>query len=139
MLQKLCSQNAVKDLKWSYAKIEIGFGYRILTYFLLLSMKSWQVSAGSPVLLKVFFYLLWKFKLQEVLQVNIDFRLCARRRIGWLFCAIYDGFNGIDDTDCLACTLYKSTVFQLQLLDYQIKSHQDVDDGKKMNFIVPQG
>ncbi|XP_010465680.1 PREDICTED: probable protein phosphatase 2C 40 [Camelina sativa] len=40
---------------------------------------------------------------------------------GWLFCAIYDGFNGRDAADFLACTLYESIVFHLQLLDRQMK------------------
>ena len=48
---------------------------------------------------------------------------------GWLFCAIYDGFNGRDAADFLACTLYESIVFHLQLLDHQMKTHHDVDDG----------
>ncbi|KAL5053660.1 hypothetical protein RYX36_034342 [Vicia faba] len=32
---------------------------------------------------------------------------------GWLFCAIYDGFNGRDAADYLACTLYDSIVSYL--------------------------
>ncbi|KAL1223669.1 putative protein phosphatase 2C 40 [Cardamine amara subsp. amara] len=53
---------------------------------------------------------------------------------GWLFCAIYDGFNGRDAADFLACTLYESIVFHLQLLDRQmkqslVKTQQDDDDG----------
>ncbi|XP_010548942.1 PREDICTED: probable protein phosphatase 2C 40 [Tarenaya hassleriana] len=40
---------------------------------------------------------------------------------GWLFCAIYDGFNGRDAADFLACTLYESIAFYVQLLDRQLK------------------
>ncbi|KAJ4893790.1 putative protein phosphatase 2C 40 [Raphanus sativus] len=56
---------------------------------------------------------------------------------GWLFCAIYDGFNGRDAADFLACTLYESIVFHLQLLDHQMKNHQDVvDDGCVVNVMI---
>lgn len=60
---------------------------------------------------------------------------------GWLFCAIYDGFNGRDAADFLACTLYESIVFHLQLLDHQMKQsltmtqQEDDDDGEKSGFL----
>lgn len=40
---------------------------------------------------------------------------------GWLFCAIYDGFNGRDAADFLAGTLYETVVFHLNLLDWDIE------------------
>ncbi|GMI72156.1 hypothetical protein like AT3G16560 [Hibiscus trionum] len=42
----------------------------------------------------------------------------------WLFCAIYDGFNGRDAADFLAGTLYESIMFYFNLLDSESK--QDV-------------
>lgn len=38
---------------------------------------------------------------------------------GWVFCSIYDGFNGRDAADFLAGTLYESIGFYLSLLDLQ--------------------
>lgn len=35
---------------------------------------------------------------------------------GWLFCAIYDGFNGRDAADFLAGTLYETIIFYFSLL-----------------------
>ncbi|CAI0467414.1 unnamed protein product [Linum tenue] len=43
---------------------------------------------------------------------------------GWLFCAIYDGFNGRDAADFLAGTLYETIIFHTNLLDWD--SNQDV-------------
>lgn len=43
---------------------------------------------------------------------------------GWLFCAIYDGFNGRDAADFLAGTLYETIVFYFNLLDWE--SEQDL-------------
>lgn len=40
---------------------------------------------------------------------------------GWLFCGVYDGFNGRDAADFLAGTLYENVRFYLYLLEYQIK------------------
>ncbi|OMO53660.1 phosphatase 2C (PP2C)-like protein [Corchorus capsularis] len=40
---------------------------------------------------------------------------------GWLFCAIYDGFNGRDAADFLAGTLYESIIFYFNLLDWESK------------------
>lgn len=42
---------------------------------------------------------------------------------GWLFCAIYDGFNGRDAADFLAGTLYETIVYNFNLSDW--KSEQD--------------
>ncbi|CBI26073.3 unnamed protein product, partial [Vitis vinifera] len=38
---------------------------------------------------------------------------------GWLFCAIYDGFNGRDAADFLAGTLYETIVCYFNLLDWE--------------------
>uniref|UniRef100_A0A5B7B860 protein-serine/threonine phosphatase n=1 Tax=Davidia involucrata TaxID=16924 RepID=A0A5B7B860_DAVIN len=40
---------------------------------------------------------------------------------GWLFCGIYDGFNGRDAADFLAGTLYETIGFYLNLLDSELK------------------
>ncbi|XAR57090.1 Phosphoprotein phosphatase [Bertholletia excelsa] len=40
---------------------------------------------------------------------------------GWLFCGIYDGFNGRDAADFLAGTLYETIGFYLNLLDWELK------------------
>ncbi|GER52192.1 protein phosphatase 2C family protein [Striga asiatica] len=38
---------------------------------------------------------------------------------GWLFCSIYDGFNGRDGADFLAGTLYETVACHLNLFDFQ--------------------
>ncbi|CAK7333171.1 unnamed protein product [Dovyalis caffra] len=43
---------------------------------------------------------------------------------GWLFCAIYDGFNGRDAADFLAGTLYENILHQTNLLGCEL--NQDV-------------
>ncbi|GAV74896.1 PP2C domain-containing protein [Cephalotus follicularis] len=40
---------------------------------------------------------------------------------GWLFCAIYDGFNGRDAADFLGGTLYETIIFYFNLLDWEAK------------------
>ncbi|KAK6254506.1 hypothetical protein SCA6_015811 [Theobroma cacao] len=40
---------------------------------------------------------------------------------GWLFCAIYDGFNGRDAADFLAGTLYETIIVYFNLLDRESK------------------
>ncbi|KAK4388446.1 putative protein phosphatase 2C 40 [Sesamum angolense] len=40
---------------------------------------------------------------------------------GWLFCAVYDGFNGRDAADFLAGTLYETVAFHLNLLDWDLE------------------
>ncbi|KAL9390495.1 hypothetical protein Peur_019100 [Populus x canadensis] len=40
---------------------------------------------------------------------------------GWLFCAIFDGFNGRDAADFLAGTLYENIIHQTNLLDCELK------------------
>lgn len=49
---------------------------------------------------------------------------------GWLFCGIYDGFNGRDAADFLAGTLYENIGFYLHLLEWRIK--QQGDSNKKI-------
>ncbi|CAN0918133.1 Probable protein phosphatase 2C 40 [Linum grandiflorum] len=44
---------------------------------------------------------------------------------GWLFCAIYDGFNGRDAADFLAGTLYESIILHTNLLDWD-STNQDI-------------
>ncbi|CAN8270212.1 unnamed protein product [Cochlearia groenlandica] len=64
---------------------------------------------------------------------------------GWLFCAIYDGFNGRDAADFLACTLYESIVFHLRILDRQMKqsllteTQQEDDDDYVSTDLFRQG
>lgn len=41
---------------------------------------------------------------------------------GWLFCAIFDGFNGRDAADFLAGTLYETIRFYLNSLDWEFDS-----------------
>lgn len=43
--------------------------------------------------------------------------VCSEEK-GWVFCSIYDGFNGRDAADFLAGTLYESIGFYLNLLDW---------------------
>ncbi|XP_038882459.1 probable protein phosphatase 2C 40 isoform X3 [Benincasa hispida] len=50
---------------------------------------------------------------------------------GWLFCAIYDGFNGRDAADFLAGTLYETIVFYFNLLDWEAKN--ETSDGLDMD------
>lgn len=40
---------------------------------------------------------------------------------GWLFCAIYDGFNGRDAADFLAGTLYETIILYFNSLDWESK------------------
>ena len=50
---------------------------------------------------------------------------------GWLFCGIYDGFNGRDAADFLAGTLYENIGLHLRLLEHKAQKRQallDADD-----------
>lgn len=40
---------------------------------------------------------------------------------GWLFCGIYDGFNGRDAADFLAGTLYETVRYYLNMLDWELE------------------
>ncbi|KAK6161153.1 hypothetical protein DH2020_004534 [Rehmannia glutinosa] len=54
---------------------------------------------------------------------------------GWLFCAIYDGFNGRDAADFLAGTLYETVAFHLNLLDWNHESeYSSLENVKIVNF-----
>ncbi|KAJ4824548.1 hypothetical protein Tsubulata_027482 [Turnera subulata] len=44
---------------------------------------------------------------------------------GWLFCGIYDGFNGRDAADFLAGTLYDNICFYLHMLELRTKKLHD--------------
>lgn len=52
---------------------------------------------------------------------------------GWLFCAIYDGFNGRDAADFLACTLYETIVSYLNLLGCESK--QDISRAPDIQYL----
>lgn len=47
---------------------------------------------------------------------------------GWVFCGVYDGFNGRDAADFLAGTLYENIGFYLHLLECRIKKQGESDD-----------
>ena len=56
---------------------------------------------------------------------------------GWLFCGIYDGFNGRDAADFLACTLYDSIVSYLNTINWDsgptsinASDNECLDDGR---------
>uniref|UniRef100_A0A7I4B133 protein-serine/threonine phosphatase n=1 Tax=Physcomitrium patens TaxID=3218 RepID=A0A7I4B133_PHYPA len=52
---------------------------------------------------------------------------------GWLFCGIYDGFNGRDAADFLAGTLYENIGLHLRLLEHKAQKRQallDADDSQ---------
>ncbi|GMP76590.1 hypothetical protein CsSME_00033199 [Camellia sinensis var. sinensis] len=60
---------------------------------------------------------------------------------GWLFCAIYDGFNGRDAADFLAGTLYEATGFYLNLLDWEMKEElvgdsDSLDSDYSLHYIL---
>ncbi|CAH9089465.1 unnamed protein product, partial [Cuscuta europaea] len=44
---------------------------------------------------------------------------------GWLFCGIYDGFNGRDAADFLAGTLYEKVRDYLNVLDFELEESVD--------------
>lgn len=54
---------------------------------------------------------------------------------GWLFCGIYDGFNGRDAADFLAGTLYENIGFYLHLLEWRIKQERESNDSYKKNAL----
>ncbi|ERN02174.1 probable protein phosphatase 2C 40 isoform X2 [Amborella trichopoda] len=61
---------------------------------------------------------------------------------GWLFCAIYDGFNGRDAADFLAGTLYENIGFHLNLLEWHM-GRQNVsalnDNGPEGSMFLLEG
>lgn len=72
---------------------------------------------------------------------------------GWLFCGIYDGFNGRDAADYLAATLYENIGLHLRFLEWKMQRQQailDSDSGDDLSmgdpdldghttFMSPQG
>jgi len=54
--------------------------------------------------------------------------LCAQKKNGWLFCGIYDGFNGRDAADFLAGTLYNRIASSLHNLEWRtMKLHRSYE------------
>ncbi|KAK9671893.1 hypothetical protein RND81_12G062200 [Saponaria officinalis] len=55
---------------------------------------------------------------------------------GWLFCAIYDGFNGRDAADFLAGTLYDTFLMNFNLFNWDNKEDSKISsaDRKHVNF-----
>lgn len=47
----------------------------------------------------------------------------------WLFCGIYDGFNGRDAADFLAANLYESIGMHMRLLEWQAQHDQQYQEG----------
>uniref|UniRef100_A0A1D1Y620 protein-serine/threonine phosphatase n=1 Tax=Anthurium amnicola TaxID=1678845 RepID=A0A1D1Y620_9ARAE len=47
---------------------------------------------------------------------------------GWLFCGVYDGFNGRDAADFLAGTFYENVGLSLQMLEWYMKQQEEVVD-----------
>lgn len=63
---------------------------------------------------------------------------------GWLFCAIYDGFNGRDAADFLAGTFYDTIISYFNLLDWQseqdfISASGNLDSDKSFQSIIYDG
>ncbi|KAL8121577.1 putative protein phosphatase 2C 40 [Apium graveolens] len=58
---------------------------------------------------------------------------------GWLFCAIYDGFNGRDAADFLAGTLYDTIGIYLNLLELEFESNQASDFHLEDEIISKRG
>ncbi|XP_004296831.1 PREDICTED: probable protein phosphatase 2C 40 [Fragaria vesca subsp. vesca] len=52
---------------------------------------------------------------------------------GWLYCAIYDGFNGRDAADFLAGTLYETIVFYFNSLDWE-SNQESINASKGINI-----
>lgn len=52
---------------------------------------------------------------------------------GWLFCGIYDGFNGRDAADFLAGTLYENVGLHLRLLEHKAQKRQALIDADDSN------
>ncbi|PIA44451.1 hypothetical protein AQUCO_01700210v1 [Aquilegia coerulea] len=54
---------------------------------------------------------------------------------GWLFCAIYDGFNGRDAADFLAGTLYETIGFYLGSMDRELKQESVITSDGSHHFL----
>lgn len=48
---------------------------------------------------------------------------------GWLFCGVYDGFNGRDAADFLASTFYEYVLLYLHYLEYKCKEDSSMSSG----------
>ncbi|KAL8047666.1 hypothetical protein ABFS82_07G015200 [Erythranthe guttata] len=55
---------------------------------------------------------------------------------GWLFCAIYDGFNGRDAADFLAGTLYETIASHLNLLNWDLDFQESDNSTFKNNVLT---
>ncbi|XP_078432466.1 protein phosphatase 2C family protein [Wolffia australiana] len=55
---------------------------------------------------------------------------------GWVFCGVYDGFNGRDAADFLAGTFYDKIALSLQMLEWHMK--QEVEEKMKV-FGIDEG
>ncbi|XP_042511306.1 probable protein phosphatase 2C 40 isoform X1 [Macadamia integrifolia] len=55
---------------------------------------------------------------------------------GWLFCGIYDGFNGRDAADFLAGTLYETIVFYLGSLDLEPKQDTVISSDGSLSYFL---
>jgi len=62
---------------------------------------------------------------------------------GWLFCGVYDGFNGRDAADFLAGTLYETIGFYLHLLEWRVKQQEahnaDILGVTHLSGLLPKG
>ncbi|KAL3505741.1 hypothetical protein ACH5RR_031123 [Cinchona calisaya] len=59
---------------------------------------------------------------------------------GWLFCGIYDGFNGRDAADFLAGTLYETIGYHLNQLDWEleqelVKASDSLNADKHVHYV----
>lgn len=61
--------------------------------------------------------------------------VCSEEK-GWLFCAIYDGFNGRDAADFLAGTFYETIGFHLNFLGCEVQQ-DEIKDLKSLDFSTP--
>ncbi|OVA04301.1 Protein phosphatase 2C (PP2C)-like domain [Macleaya cordata] len=57
---------------------------------------------------------------------------------GWLFCAIYDGFNGRDAADFLAGTLYETIGLYLNLLDKELKEESNMTSDDSLLYFMDE-
>ncbi|XP_051128908.1 probable protein phosphatase 2C 40 [Andrographis paniculata] len=83
-----------------------------------ISLKSMSAPSGSESLLEV--QIAGGAAGEDRVQA-----VCSEEN-GWLFCAIYDGFNGRDAADFLAGILYEKVACRLNLLDWEIDQASSV-------------
>ncbi|KAL5983800.1 hypothetical protein ACLOJK_017892 [Asimina triloba] len=62
---------------------------------------------------------------------------------GWVFCGIYDGFNGRDAADFLAGTLYENIGYYLNLMDWQKQQNftnsDDSNPDRSLEYFLEEG